>query len=66
MGTICISNDNYGFLICNRDRHGANIEILSDEKEKARPAPLFVHGLSFRKIIPKLFEVAKEKDKKRF
>lgn len=34
------------FLICNRDRHGANIEILLDEKEKARPVPLFDHGLS--------------------
>lgn len=35
------------YLICNRDRHGANIEILLDEKENPRPAPLFDHGLSF-------------------
>ena len=34
------------FLICNRDRHGANIEILIDEEGKARPAPLFDQGLS--------------------
>ena len=34
------------YLICNRDRHGANIEILLDEKENPRPAPLFDHGLS--------------------
>lgn len=35
------------YLICNRDRHGANIEILLDEKENPHPAPLFDHGLSF-------------------
>lgn len=35
------------FLICNRDRHGANIEILLDETEEPRLAPLFDHGLSF-------------------
>ncbi len=34
------------YLICNRDRHGANIEILIDEDGKARPAPLFDQGLS--------------------
>ncbi len=34
------------YLICNRDRHGANIEILVDENENARPAPLFDHGVS--------------------
>lgn len=34
------------YLICNRDRHGANIEILVDEGGKARPAPLFDHGVS--------------------
>ena len=34
------------YLICNRDRHGANIEILADEHDAARPAPLFDHGLS--------------------
>lgn len=35
------------YLICNRDRHGANIEVLLDESEKPRLAPLFDHGLSF-------------------
>ena len=36
------------FLIINRDRHGANIEILFDRKNRTfRPAPLFDHGLSF-------------------
>lgn len=36
------------FLILNRDRHGANIEVLRDSKEKTvRLAPLFDHGLSF-------------------
>ena len=36
------------FLICNRDRHGANMEILRNSKEKSfRPAPLYDHGLSF-------------------
>ena len=36
------------FLIANRDRHGANIEVLFDRKrKKIRPAPLFDHGLSF-------------------
>ena len=35
------------FLIMNRDRHGANIEILRDSKKKAlRMAPLFDHGIS--------------------
>lgn len=34
------------YLICNRDRHGANIEVLLDEKEEPRLAPLFDHGLS--------------------
>lgn len=34
------------YLICNRDRHGANIEILLDENERPRLAPLFDHGLS--------------------
>ncbi len=35
------------YLILNRDRHGANIEILRDSKTKSvRPAPLFDHGLS--------------------
>ncbi len=35
------------YLILNRDRHGANIEILRSNKKKTiRPAPLFDHGLS--------------------
>lgn len=35
------------FLILNRDRHGANIEVLRDRKAKTtRLAPLFDHGLS--------------------
>ena len=35
------------YLILNRDRHGANIEILRDSRRKTcRPAPLFDHGLS--------------------
>lgn len=35
------------FLILNRDRHGANIEVLRDSKKKSiRLAPLFDHGLS--------------------
>lgn len=33
------------WLICNRDRHGANIEVLQDNG--FRMAPLFDHGLSF-------------------
>lgn len=36
------------FLILNRDRHGANIEILkSAGSGKVHPAPLFDHGMSF-------------------
>lgn len=35
------------YLILNRDRHGANIEILRNARKKIlRPAPLFDHGLS--------------------
>lgn len=35
------------FLILNRDRHGANIEVLRNKKKKSlRLAPLFDHGLS--------------------
>ncbi len=35
------------FLILNRDRHGANIEVLRNSKKKTiRMAPLFDHGLS--------------------
>ena len=36
------------FLISNRDRHGANIEVLRDRKSKSlQLAPLFDQGLSF-------------------
>ena len=35
------------FLILNRDRHGANIEVLRNPRQKTiRLAPLFDHGLS--------------------
>lgn len=35
------------YLILNRDRHGANIEILRNSKERTiKVAPLFDHGLS--------------------
>lgn len=35
------------FIILNRDRHGANIEVLRNTKNKTiRLAPLFDHGLS--------------------
>ena len=35
------------YLILNRDRHGANIEVLRNKKQKTiRLAPLFDHGLS--------------------
>jgi len=35
------------YLILNRDRHGANIEILRNQREHSiRLAPLFDHGLS--------------------
>ncbi len=35
------------FLILNRDRHGANIEVLRNRRRKSiRLAPLFDHGLS--------------------
>ena len=35
------------YLILNRDRHGANIEVLRDKKRKTmRLAPLFDHGVS--------------------
>lgn len=36
------------FLILNRDRHGANIEVLRNAQKKSlRLAPIFDHGLSF-------------------
>ena len=35
------------FLILNRDRHGANMEVLRSRRNKSvHPAPLFDHGLS--------------------
>lgn len=35
------------FLILNRDRHGANIEVLRNARARTlRIAPLFDHGLS--------------------
>lgn len=35
------------YLILNRDRHGANIELLKNNKtSEIRPAPYFDHGLS--------------------
>ncbi len=35
------------FLMLNRDRHGANIEVLRNSKERTiRLAPLFDHGIS--------------------
>ena len=35
------------FIILNRDRHGANIEVLRNSKQKTlRLAPVFDHGLS--------------------
>ena len=35
------------YLLLNRDRHGANIEVLRNKKKKTlRLAPLFDHGLS--------------------
>ena len=37
----------FDFLILNRDRHGANIEIIMDKNGNERMAPLFDHGLSF-------------------
>lgn len=34
------------YLICNRDRHGANIELLLGETDNVRLAPLFDNGVS--------------------
>ncbi len=47
------------FLILNRDRHGANIEVLRNKRKKTiRLAPLFDHGLSlvFSSTKPELLE----------
>lgn len=35
------------FLIINRDRHGANIELIKKSDGSIIPSPLFDHGLSF-------------------
>lgn len=35
------------YLIVNRDRHGANVEVLRSADGAVRLAPLFDHGLSF-------------------
>lgn len=35
------------FLILNRDRHGANIEVIMDRKGEVHLAPLFDQGISF-------------------
>lgn len=48
------------YLILNRDRHGANIEILRNKTAKTlRLAPLFDHGLSF--VFSSMTETALEK-----
>lgn len=47
------------FLILNRDRHGANIEVLrNSQRRELRLAPLFDHGLSL------LFQCRKDEDAK--
>ena len=49
------------YLILNRDRHGANIEVLINRYRKTvRLAPLFDHGVSFYCRIPDDAELAKE------
>lgn len=49
------------YLILNRDRHGANIEVLRNARKKTiRLAPLFDHGLSF------LCTCANEKEAEKF
>lgn len=48
------------YLILNRDRHGANIEVLRNKQKKMiRMAPLFDHGLSL--IFSSLKEEAVQK-----
>lgn len=34
------------YLVANRDRHGSNLEVLRDEKNNLRLAPLFDQGVS--------------------
>lgn len=49
------------YLILNRDRHGANIEVLRNKRKKTlRLAPLFDHGLSlvFSCMKPEALEQA--------
>lgn len=49
------------FLILNRDRHGANIEVLRNSSRKTvRLAPLFDHGLSL------VFHCKSEEDIKKY
>lgn len=49
------------YLILNRDRHGANIEVLRNSAKKSvRLAPLFDHGLSL------LFNCHTEEDVKKY
>lgn len=51
------------FLILNRDRHGANIEVLRNKKKKSiRLAPLFDHGLSLLFSIKSDFSQIKSID----
>lgn len=48
------------FIICNRDRHGANIEILFNRKKRSiGPAPLFDHGVSLAFNCNTLEEISK-------
>ena len=55
------------FIILNRDRHGANIEVLRNTRAKTlRIAPLFDHGLSllyscFSDEMVKKFDVLEDK-----
>lgn len=56
------------FLILNRDRHGANIEVLRNARKKeTRLAPLFDHGLSllFGSVTQKEVEAADVMEDKR-
>lgn len=46
------------YIICNRDRHGANIEVL-EENGLYRLAPLFDHGISL--LAPCMNDVEKMK-----
>ncbi len=49
------------YLILNRDRHGANIEVLRKAREKSiRLAPLFDHGLSL------VYSCASEEEVRKF